>query len=138
MKLTAVNPFDNSQVILTGIVNRNGKEYISFKGAKKNEYFSFDCGLTTIDGQPITSDMFSESRKENNDFSIQTVKKVLLSVNNQWNEQTRYQSACNTLEHLDVRGNQFIESLRSSFFNGNLSEKQAYCLARFIVETNQF
>lgn len=70
---------------------------------------------------------------------IQTAKGFFLSVNDRWNSNTKYKVACQMLDKVQAKGNKFIESLIGSFYDKNfLSEKQAYALAKFAVETNQF
>lgn len=131
MKLTAITT-DNHKVILTGLKVVNGKEYITFKGAGKNEFYSFDSGLT-IDGQPVVREMFQSSINDQKNFEIQKMKEIVLSVNDKMNRHTSYQLACSILEKINT-DNSFINSLVDSFFNNRMSEKQAYCLAKFIIE----
>jgi hypothetical protein len=70
---------------------------------------------------------------------IQNAKNILLSVNDRWNSNSTYKLACDIFGKVQSNGNDFIESLLNSFFTKNyLSEKQAYFLAKFTIETNQF
>lgn len=132
MKLTAITT-DNQKVILTGLKTVNGKEYISFQNAEKNEFYSFDSGLTTVDGQPIVREMFQSSINDQKNFEIKKMKEIVLSVNDKMNRHTSYQLACSILEKIDT-DNSFINSLVNSFFDNRMSEKQAFFLAKFIVE----
>lgn len=69
---------------------------------------------------------------------IQTWKEIALSVNNKWNENTTWKLAEQTFGKLNAKGDKFIESLLDWMFNKEtLSEKQAYFLAKFGVETGQ-
>ncbi len=70
--------------------------------------------------------------------AIQTWKKIALSVNDKWNENTIWKLASDSFGTIDAQGNEFIESLLNWMFDKeHLSEKQAYFLAKFAVETDQ-
>lgn len=70
--------------------------------------------------------------------NIQTWKSIALSVNDKWNRNSEWKLAEETFGKIDNQGNEFISSLLKSMFSfGRLSEKQAYFLAKFAVETNQ-
>jgi hypothetical protein len=69
---------------------------------------------------------------------IQTWKKIALSVNDKWNSNSTWKLAKDCFGKIDSKGNDFIESLLNWMFDkGHLSEKQAYFLAKFAIETNQ-
>ena len=69
---------------------------------------------------------------------VQTWKEIALSVNNKWNQNSTWQLAADKFGKLRTNGDAFIESLLNSMFNqGRLSDKQAYYLAKFGVESGQ-
>jgi len=69
---------------------------------------------------------------------INSWKNVALSVNDKWNSNSTWKLAEDRFGSLDSKGNSFIDSLLTSMFSKNfLSEKQAFCLAKFAVETKQ-
>lgn len=73
-----------------------------------------------------------------NSDPVQTWQEIALSVNDQWNNNSYWKLAENKFGKLNTNGNEFIESLLKSMFeNGKLSEKQAYYLAKYGVESGQ-
>lgn len=69
---------------------------------------------------------------------IKTWQDIAMSVNNKWNENNTWKLAEQAFGRIDAKGDTFIQSLLDSMFtNGRLSEKQAYCLAKFGVESGQ-
>ena len=63
---------------------------------------------------------------------------IAMSVNDKWNSNSTWKLAEQTFGKLDAQGDSFIESLLDSMFQkGKLSEKQAFHLAKFGVETGQ-
>lgn len=69
---------------------------------------------------------------------IKTWQDIAMSVNNQWNDNSTWKLAEQAFGKLDAKDNAFIRSLLDSMFlKGRLSEKQAYFLAKFGVETGQ-
>lgn len=69
---------------------------------------------------------------------IQSWKEIALSVNNKFNQNSTWKLAEQSFGAMKSNGNEFIESLLHTMFAENhLSEKQAYCLAKFGVESNQ-
>jgi hypothetical protein len=135
--MKAIIKSTKEQVELTGYKIVNNKTYLTFKGAAKNTFLSFDS-VITLEGNEITPEMFNVAGNEKNN-DIQTAKKIFLAVNNKWNENSSYNLACSILNKVNPNDNSFIESLLNSFFHKNfLSEKQAYCLAKYVVENNLF
>jgi hypothetical protein len=73
-----------------------------------------------------------------NNELIQMWKNVALSVNDKWNQNSTWKLAQDNFGRVRANGDKFIESLLDWMFSkGRLSEKQAYCLARFAVTTGQ-
>lgn len=69
---------------------------------------------------------------------VQSWKNIALSVNNKWNENSTWKLAEQTFGKMSAKGDKFIESLLDCMFGkGMLSEKQAYFLAKFGVESGQ-
>lgn len=69
---------------------------------------------------------------------VQTWKNIALSVNNKWNENTTWKLAEQTFGRMNANGDKFIESLLDYMFGkGRLTDKQAYFLAKFGVESGQ-
>lgn len=127
--MKAINKLTNKEVTLTGYKIANGKTYLTFKGASKGSFLTFDY-VTTLDGKAITEDMFNVKGNEakNNE---QSLVEMFLSVNNKLNQNTTYNTACSVVSKINPNGSSFIESLKDSFFKYNrLSEKQAYFLAK--------
>jgi len=127
--MKAIKKSTGKEVILTGYKMAYGKAYLTFKGADKNSFLSFEM-VETLDGNPITPEMFNvagNEEKNNND----TLVKIFLSVNNRFNQNSTYNTACDIVAKINSNGSDFIESLKDSFFKyKKLSEKQAYFLAK--------
>lgn len=69
---------------------------------------------------------------------INTWQDIAMSVNDKWNCNSTWKLAEQTFGRIDAKGNSFIESLLDSMFQkGRLSEKQAYYLAKYGIETGQ-
>ena len=71
--------------------------------------------------------------------SIQTWKRIALTVNDKINNNSTWKLAEKKFAEINPNGNNFIDSLLNDwmFGKGRLSEKQAYFLAKYGVETNQ-
>ena len=71
-------------------------------------------------------------------IEVECLQKKTYSVNDKWNNNSYWKLAENKFGKLNTNGNEFIESLLKSMFeNGKLSEKQAYYLAKYGVESGQ-
>lgn len=127
--MEAIKKSNGEKVTLTGYTIANGKTYLTFKGAAKNSVLAFEM-VETLDGNPITPEMFNVKGKEEKN-NTDTLVKIFLSVNNKMNENTTYNTACALVSKINSNGSEFIESLKNSFFKYNkLSEKQAFFLAK--------
>ncbi len=135
--MKAIHTPSGKTLELTGTIIKNDRTLITFKGAPKNTFVNFES-VTTLDGSPIVPEMFA-AQPSATDSDIQSAKNILLSVNDRWNRNSTYKLACDIFGKLNTNGNTFIDSLLNSFFADNkLTEKQAFYLAKFAVETKQF
>ena len=127
--MKAINKLSGKEVEITGYKIVNGKTYLIFKGASKDSYLSFEY-VTKLDGSSLTEDDFDIKAKEAKTSQIE-FENMFLSVNDRMNQNSTYNTACRILGKLNTNGNDFLESLKTSFLKYNrLSEKQAYYLAK--------
>jgi hypothetical protein len=128
-------------IIVKIITKSTGYVQVDFNGTLKNE-MAFN--LNDEFGNCLKSKPASKEPKELTaadiyNEKIESAKRFALSVNNKEIQANRYSIACEMFSKLQTNGNTFIESLLNSFFSKNfLSEKQAWHLAKFTVESNQF
>jgi len=128
----------SGQGVITKIITKStGYVEVDYNGFSKKE-MAFN--LTDENGIALKSAPKKSAPKVSTiDDKIQNAKNILLSVNDRWNSNSTYKLACDIFGKVQSNGNDFIESLLNSFFTKNfLSEKQAYFLAKFTIETNQF
>lgn len=91
-----------------------------------------------IDKMPRSRSGRSNKSKACEENPIETWKNIALSVNDKWNSNSTWKLAEESFGKLNTNGNEFIESLLDSMFKrGRLSEKQAYYLAKYAVESGQ-
>lgn len=97
-----------------------------------------DVEIIELDSLPKSKSYKTKKVSEKPVDPIQTWKDIALSVNDKWNQHTSWILAGQTFGKMNPMGNTFIESLLDAMFSkGHLTEKQAYYLAKFGVETNQ-
>lgn len=97
-----------------------------------------DVEVVEIEAMPKQKTCKIKKTTEKPVDAIQTWKNIALSVNNKWNENTTWELAEQTFGRMSAKGDKFIESLLDWMFGkGSLTEKQAYFLAKFGVETGQ-
>ena len=105
---------------------------------KVKAFLKKDVELLEIESMPKVKSFSRKKVAEKPSDPVQTWKEIALSVNDKWNSNSTWKLAEQTFGKMDAKGNSFIESLLDSMFSkGFLSEKQAYYLAKFGVETNQ-
>lgn len=128
--------------IIEKIITRStGYVQVNYNGKMKNEmaFNLTDMNGESLKSKPVKAEPKILTAEEKIQNEIWNAKKILMSVNDQWNSNTTYKLACDIFGKLNSNGNEFIESLLNSFFSKNsLSENQAYHLAKFAVETKQF
>lgn len=119
------------------IEERRSFIYAEVKG--KVKVFSINDGeIVNVDSVEAAPKFRKISPRKKEVNPIETWKDIALSVNNQWNNNTIWNLASESFGKLNANGNEFIESLLHSMFVKNkLSEKQAYYLAKFGVESGQ-
>ena len=91
--------------------------------------------IEEIEDMPKAKKYYAKKKVEVKADPVQTWKEMALSVNDQWNQNTTWQLAAQAFSKVRANGDTFIQSLLDAMFvNGKLSEKQAYCLAKYGVE----
>ena len=128
-------------VIVKIITKSTGYVQVDFSGTLRNEMaFNLNDEFgNCLKNKPATKEPKELTAADIYSEKIESAKRFALSVNNQDIQANRYSIACEMFSKLQTNGNSFIESLLNSFFSKNfLSEKQAWHLAKFTVETNQF
>ena len=129
---------------ITKIITKStGYVEVDFNGNIRKE-MAFNLNLT--DGSPLKSKPVAApavKREYTTAEKIQSWKEMLLSVNDKWNHNSTWKLVEQTFGTMKVEaGNEFINSLMDSLFGLNkrpcaLSEKQAYFLAKWAVETGK-
>lgn len=121
------------------IVEERGDFYYGEDAKGKVKAFAKkDVEVVEVESLPKAKSYKTKKVAEKPVDPIQVWKNIALSVNNKWNENSKWKLAEQTFGRMSANGNKFIESLLDWMFGkGVLSEKQAYSLAKFCVETGQ-
>lgn len=91
--------------------------------------------IEEIEALPKAKKYSSKKKAEVKADPVQAWKEMALSVNDQWNQNATWHLAAQAFAKVPANGNDFIQSLLDAMFiKGHLSEKQAYCLAKYGVE----
>lgn len=138
---TKVQGKKGNGIIVKIITKSTGYVQVDYNGSLVNEmaFNLLDENGVSLKSKPAKAERKVLTPEEQLASKIQSAKSIYLSVNEQWNRNTTYKLACSLLDKVETKGNEFIDSLLDSFYKKNsLSEKQAYFLAKFTVETNQF
>lgn len=130
--------------VITKIITKStGYVEVTYNSGTVKKEMAFN--LKTTDGadlkkKPAKPEPKVLTPEEKQAADIQEVKVILLSVNDKWNENTRYKLAQYMLGKVSTKGHEREEQMNSmidQWFNGRISEKQAYCMAWFMVTTGQ-
>lgn len=120
---------------ITRIITKStGYVEVSYENGAKKKEMAFN--LTDENGVSLKKAPAKKEAVKVNPIIVW--QNIAMSVNNKWNENSTWVLAEQVFGRLDAKGDAFIESLLDSMFQKNrLSEKQAYYLAKFGVETGQ-
>lgn len=121
------------------ITQQRGDFYYAKNSRGKVKVFATkDVEVIEIDQMPKTKVYKTKKSEPVKVDPILTWKDIALSINDKWNQNSTWKLAEQTIYNINAFDNEFIKSiLMQAIKNDRISEKQAYCLAKYGVETGQ-